>query len=252
MSDSAAAPGGGRRAAGPLAGRAVLVTGGSRGIGLATARLLAGAGARILALARPGRRLEEAALSLGTGARAVGCDLARAADIDRAVAETLRACDGPPDALVQGAGVFPLAAVEETPPDAFEQALRVNLLGPYRLAHPIVAAMRARGSGHVVTVGSVADRVALPGNVAYAAGKFAARGVHEVLREELRGSGVRVSLVSPGPVDTAIWDAIDPDSRPGFTPRHRMLRPESVAECILFVLSLPAAVNVDELRVAAT
>jgi NADP-dependent 3-hydroxy acid dehydrogenase YdfG len=89
-----------------------------------------------------------------------------------------------------------------------------------------------------------------PENVSYAASKFGARAVHEVMREELRGSGVRVSLVSPAPVDTAIWDAIDPDHRPGFTPRAMMLRPEAVADAVLFVLTRGADVNIYELRLS--
>jgi NADP-dependent 3-hydroxy acid dehydrogenase YdfG len=75
-----------------------------------------------------------------------------------------------------------------------------------------------------------------------------ARAMHQVMRDELRGSGVRVSLVSPGAVDTPLWDPIDPDTRPGFTPRASMLRPEAVAEAVRWVVTLPAEVNVDELR----
>ena len=86
--------------------------------------------------------------------------------------------------------------------------------------------------------------------MAYSASKFGARAVHEVIREELRGTGVRVSLVSPGPVDTAIWDAIDPDHRPGFTPRAKMLPPEAVADAVLFVLTRDPATNIDELRLS--
>ena len=69
-----------------------------------------------------------------------------------------------------------------------------------------------------------------------------------MLRAELRGSGVRASLVSPGPVDTSIWDAIDPDSRPGFTPRAGMLSADDVARAILYVVTAGDGVNVDELR----
>jgi NADP-dependent 3-hydroxy acid dehydrogenase YdfG len=90
----------------------------------------------------------------------------------------------------------------------------------------------------------------LPENAAYAASKFGLRGLHEVLRAELRGSGVRASLVSPGPVDTPLWDPVDPDRRPGFTPRALMLSPEAVADAVIYVLSQPAEVNVDELRLS--
>ena len=234
----------------PLEGRSIVVTGASRGIGLATARALTGAGARVLCVARAGIRLDEAVASLGYGAVAVPCDLAREDEIDRAVDAITRICKVAPDALVQAAGVFPLALFEKTPAAEFDSTLQVNLLGPYRLAQPLAARMRERGSGHVVTIGSVADRTAFPGNVAYAASKFGARAVHEVMREELRGSGVRVSLLSPGPVDTNIWDAIDPDHRPGFTPRARMLRPEAVAEAVLFVLTRDDQTNIDELRLS--
>lgn len=235
-----------------LVGSTVVVTGASRGIGLAIARALATAGAKVLCLARAGSRLDNAVASLGYAASAVPCDLTRPAEIDAALAAITTACQGPPNALVQAAGVFPLAPVEETSPEDFNSALQVNLLGPFRLAQPLLHAMRQRGSGHVVTIGSVADRKAFPENVAYAAGKFAARAVHEVMREEFRGSGIRLSLVSPSPVDTAIWDAIDPDSRPGFTPRAMMLRPEAVAEAVMFVLTQAGDVNIDELRLSRT
>lgn len=233
-----------------LGGKTVVVTGASRGIGLACARVIAAAQARVLCLARNGPRLDEAVATLGYAAQAIACDLNSDADVDAAIEAIMRACDGPPDALVQAAGVFPLVPFERTPASEFETALQVNLLGPYRLAQPLAAGMRQRGSGHVVTIGSVADRIAFPENVAYSASKFGARAVHEVMRAELRGSGVRVSLVSPGPVDTAIWDAIDPDHRTGFTPRARMLRPEAVADAVLFVLTRNSEINIDELRLS--
>jgi NAD(P)-dependent dehydrogenase (short-subunit alcohol dehydrogenase family) len=238
-------------ATGPaLEGRTVVVTGASRGIGLATARVLSDAGARTFCVARPSTRLDDAVASLGYGAVAVPCDLQLDTDVDRAVDTIVAACHGAPDVLVQAAGVFPLAPFEKTPASEFESALRVNLLGPYRFAQPLAMRMRERGSGHLVTIGSIADRKTFAENVAYSASKFGARAVHEVMREELRGSGVRVTLVSPAPVDTAIWDAIDPDHRPGFTPRAMMLRPEAVADAVLYVLTREPGTNIDELRLS--
>lgn len=110
--------------------------------------------------------------------------------------------------------------------------------------------MRQRRSGHVVSIGSIADRVALPGNSGYAASKFGLRGFHEVLRAELAGSGVRATLVSPGPVDTAMWDEVDPDERPGFTPRSEMLQPDAVAAAVMYAIEQPPEVNVDEVRLS--
>src|SRR2546427_4804047 len=92
-----------------------------------------------------------------------------------------------------------------------------------------------RGPGHFVTIGSIADYVAFTGSTAYTASKFGLRGMHEVLRAELSRTGVRTTLVSPGPVDTPIWDAIDPDARPGFTKRNAMLQAGDVAEAGAFL-----------------
>jgi NADP-dependent 3-hydroxy acid dehydrogenase YdfG len=89
-----------------------------------------------------------------------------------------------------------------------------------------------------------------PENGAYAASKHGARALHEVLRLELRGSGVRATLVSPGPVDTSLWDAIDPDRRPGFTPRSAMLDATAVADAVVYAVTRPGAVNIDELRLS--
>jgi NADP-dependent 3-hydroxy acid dehydrogenase YdfG len=143
-----------------------------------------------------------------------------------------------------------LAPLEATSPAEFARTVDTNLVAPFTILHAFLPAMRARRSGHIVTIGSIADRRALPENAAYAASKFGLRGLHEVLRAELRGSGVRATLVSPGPVDTPLWDAVDPDRRPGFTPRAMMLSPGAVADAVLYVLAQPANVNVDELRLS--
>ncbi len=82
------------------------------------------------------------------------------------------------------------------------------------------------------------------------AGAAIVAALHEVLREELAGSGVRATLVSPAATDTPIWDPIDPDHTPGFPPRASMLRPDDVADAVLWAVTRPAHVNVDELRLS--
>ncbi|MGQ0639927.1 MAG: SDR family oxidoreductase [Gemmatimonadaceae bacterium] len=236
----------------PLAGRTAAVTGASRGIGLATARGLAASGTRVALLARSADVLRAEAQALGRGAVAVACDLLDGEQIGAAVQQLLDTFQGPPDVLVLNAGVFPLGRVGELAPAIFATALALNLVAPYALLHAFVPRMQRRGSGHVVTIGSVADRTAYPENGAYAAAKFGARALHEVLRTELAGSGVRASLVSPGPVDTALWDPIHPDRRAGFTPRANMLRAEAVADAVLWAVTRPADVNIDELRLTRT
>jgi NADP-dependent 3-hydroxy acid dehydrogenase YdfG len=233
-----------------LAGRTALVTGASRGIGLACARALGAAGARVAMLARGEDALRAAARDIGARALPIVADLARRDAARAAAADLVAAFGDAPDFVVNNAGLFMLSPLERTSPETFARTLDTNLLAPFAILHVFLPAMRARGSGHIVTIGSIADRAALPENAAYAASKFGLRGLHQVLRAELRGSGVRASLISPGPVDTPLWDAVDPDRRPGFTPRAMMLPPDAVAAAVLYVLSQPPEVNVDELRLS--
>jgi NADP-dependent 3-hydroxy acid dehydrogenase YdfG len=233
-----------------LEGRTVVVTGASRGIGLAITRTLVADGARVVMLARSAAVLGERARELGPSAVALACDVGDRSDVARASDEIRKWSAGPPDIIVNNAGFFSLAAAEQTRVEDLELALGVNVVGPFALVQAFLAEMRTRASGHIVTIGSIADHSALPENSAYAASKFAARALHEVLRVELRGSGVHATLVSPGPVDTPLWDSIHPDSRPGFTPRRAMLAPEAVAAAVRYAVKQPADVNVDEIRVS--
>lgn len=235
-----------------LEGRSAIITGASRGIGLAIARALAAAGARTVLVSRNADRLRELALELGSGAIALPCDLTDRAAVAEATRAALREPGGAPDMLINNAGAFAIARAHETSVEDFARMLDVNLVAPFAFARALLPAMRQRGRGHVVTIGSVADRVAYPGNAAYAASKFGLRALHEVLRAECQGSGIRTTLISPGPVDTELWDPVDPDSREGFTPRRRMLAAESVAAAVLYAVSQSPDVNVDELRLSRT
>lgn len=232
-----------------LADRIVVVSGASRGIGLAVARRLVDDGCRVVLLARGEAALRDRERELGNHALALACDVSDAAAVAGAAA-VIRERLGAPEAVVNNAGLFLLAPVADTTPDDFAASLRVNVLAPFLLAREFLPDMRARGSGHIVTIGSIADHLAMPGNAAYSASKFGVRALHEVLREELRGSGVRATLVSPGPVDTPLWDALDPDHRAGFTPRSRMLAADAVADAVRYALAQPPEVNVDELRLS--
>ncbi len=234
----------------PLSGRTALVTGASRGIGRAVSRALASAGARLFLLARSRDALVSLALELGGGAEAHVCDLADAPALSHTVTAVLAAAGGQVDILVSNAGIFPLAPIADTSPSTFEQTLTANLTAPYRLLHALLPGMRAQRSGHVVTIGSVADRRIFGGNGAYSASKFGARALHEVLREECVGSGIRTTLISPAATDTPIWDPVDPDHTPGVPPRASMLHAADVADAVLWAVTRPPHVNVDELRLS--
>jgi len=230
--------------------RTALVTGASRGIGLEIARLLAADGTRVAMLARSSNDLAARAKEIGANAFPVRCDVANGDDVTAATASVLAAFGDAPSIVVNNAGLFNLAPIDNTTAAAFRAALDVNLVAPFLIARAFVERMRARRDGHIVTIGSIADRSIFPENAAYASSKFGVRALHEVLRAELRGSGVRTTLVSPAQVDTPMWDEIDPDTRPGFTPRRDMLSARAVAEAVRYAVSQPADVNVDELRIS--
>lgn len=231
-----------------LAGRRALVTGASRGIGAATARLLAGAGALVAVSARASGPLRELCAELGAGHFAVPADLSTAAGADGAIAAVRAWAGGAPDIIVNNAGTFALASTGEQDPDGFARTLRINLEAPFRIVHAFIAEMIQRKSGDVVTIGSVADKTAFTGNAAYGASKFGVRATHEVLRAETRGSGVRAILVSPGAVDTDIWNPIESELGKRFPARAAMISADDVARAIAFALQQPRHVDIDELR----
>jgi NADP-dependent 3-hydroxy acid dehydrogenase YdfG len=234
----------------PLEGRTAVVTGGSRGIGRATAEKLAGSGARVALLARGRAELEAAARAIGNDAVAIPCDVTRRDSVTRVAARIVDELGGAPDVLINAAGAFQLARIDETTPAQFSAIVEANLVAPFVVTRTFLPEMRSRRRGHVVSVGSAADRAIYPENGAYAASKFGLRALHAVLREELRGSGVRSTLVSPGPTDTALWDEVQRSKDPPLVSRERMLRADAVADAILFAVTRPADVNVDELRLS--
>ena len=215
-----------------LKGRTALVTGGSRGVGRATAAALVKAGVRTIIVARDAAVLEEAAAAIG--AEALAGDITDPAALDPAaldpaalgpadgggiVARVIERLGGVPDILVNAAGSFSLAPIAETALAAFDDAIAANLRAPFALTRAMLPSMLARRSGHIVTIGSVAGRAAFPGNGAYSAGKFGVRGLHDVLAAELRGTGVRSTLIEPAATDTGLWDSIDLARNPGLPER---------------------------------
>ena len=177
-----------------------LVTGCSSGIGLATARLLARRGWRVLATARREADLERLAAE---GLEALPLELADEASVAACAEAALERLGGEaPDALVNNAACAVPGAVEDLSRAALRHQLEVNLLGWVDLTNRLLPAMIRRGSGRIVQVSSVLGLVAMPWRGAYNASKFALEGLTDTLRMELAGTGVRVILVEPGPVLT--------------------------------------------------
>jgi NADP-dependent 3-hydroxy acid dehydrogenase YdfG len=233
-----------------LAGRTALVTGASRGIGAACARALATAGARVVLVSRSTHELTALAATLPHGAVALPDDLAEPAGALTVAAGARELLGADPDIVVHAAGVFPLAPFEGSDDASLDHALALNAAAPIRLTREFLPGMRARGSGHVVMIGSIADRHVFPANALYAATKHALRAATEALRAESRGSGIRTTLVSPAATDTPIWDPHDPDAAAHLPNRDEMLRVEDVADAVLWAVTRPAHVDVDELRLS--
>ena len=230
-----------------MTGRSALVTGATSGIGAACARALAGAGAEVFLVARRRDLLSRIAGEIG--GHAVPVDLADARQVEAMSSDVSARLGDAPDVIVHAAGVFSLARLHETDTDDLDRNWSVNLRSGFLLARSFLPGMLRRNRGHIVLVGSVAGRTAFPDNAAYSASKFGLRGMHEVLREEIRGTGVRTSLVESGACDTPLWESIDRDRHPGLPPREAMLEAGQVARAILFLVTRPATVQIPLLQI---
>lgn len=216
----------------PLHARA-LVTGGGRGIGRAIALALARAGATVAVAARSTRELEAVvseAAQAGGRAHAITADLTDD-DAVAALAARTRAALGGLDVLVHNAGgAPPHGDFGRAPVAAWDQTLRLNLRAPMLLTHHLLPDLRRGTDPAIVFVSSIAGMSGSAGAAAYSAAKFGIRGFAQSLFEEVRELGIRVSVICPGFVDTAL---IPPNRR---VDRTRMLRPDDVAAAVLFAL----------------
>ncbi|WP_410218448.1 SDR family oxidoreductase [Paracoccus sp. (in: a-proteobacteria)] len=189
-----------------LEGKVVLVTGASRGIGVASARAFAEAGAVVGVMARDERGVN--ALAAEIGGFALSGDVAQAADMKRAVAKM---CDrfGRLDILVNNAGVIgPIADLAAANVDEWGQAIDINLKGVFHGMHAALPVMRAQGGGTILTVGSGAAHAPQEGWSAYCASKAGAWMLTRALDHEARGDGIRAISLSPGTVATDMQDSI--------------------------------------------
>jgi NADP-dependent 3-hydroxy acid dehydrogenase YdfG len=236
-----------------LTGKRTLVTGGGSGIGLAVARLFLREGAKVAITGRDEAKLRRAADELAGGDRLLyrPCDVGEPAQVEAAVKHVTERWGGI-DLLVNNAGTnIKERSIRQLTPEKWQLLIRSNLDGAFYCVHAVLPQMLARKDGVIVNVCSVAGKRAGPlGGAAYAAAKFGMSALGICLAAEEKDSGVRVSNVYPGEVDTPILEA-----RP--TPvsaeqRAKILRPEDIADAVLFVATLPAHVSVPELVIKPT
>lgn len=216
-----------------IAGRTIAVTGAARGIGLATARRLVEDGARVAIgdLDDDAARTAAASLSDDGTVRGYALDVTDDASF-RAFLDSAATDLGPIDVLVNNAGVMWVGPFDAEPTRASESMVAVNLLGVIRGVRLAAPAMRARGEGHIVTVASAASRLAPPGESTYAATKHGVLGYLTGVREELRRTGVKISIVMPTVVDTELAEGTSSGS-------VKALQPEDVADAVVNTVGHP-------------
>jgi clavulanate-9-aldehyde reductase len=235
-----------------LEGHSVAITGASSGIGEATARILAGAGARVALGARRVERIE--ALAGDIEARG-GVAVALPTDVtdERQARAFIRAAherlDGL-DALVNNAGLMLLGAVEGADTREWRRMIEVNVMGLLWCTHAALPLLRERGGGHIVNVASVGGRRASPGGAVYNLTKFGVIGFSEALRQEKVEANIRVTVIEPGMVETELATHSEGTAASAQSLRAQVGEPlgaDDVARSILYVLTQPAHVTIREL-----
>lgn len=216
----------------------VLITGASRGIGLATALMCAARGAELGLLGRASGAQREAVDScLKAGAQRVlplFADAANAQELERAAAEFLAAC-GPPEVLIHNAGIAARTSVTDTSLASWDEHLRVNLSAPFVLTRALLPAMQKAGSGRILFVGSISSTLGTKNLSAYCASKWGLLGFMKSLAAELSDSGLMTCAVLPGAVDTEMLVGS------GFPPR---MNAEAVAQTLVhYAFDAPLAHN---------
>jgi NAD(P)-dependent dehydrogenase (short-subunit alcohol dehydrogenase family) len=212
--------------------RVVVVTGGARGIGAATARALASAGARVAIGDLDGELAGRVASEIGADAIGLHLDVTDLAGftafLDRVEAEL-----GPIDVLVNNAGIMPVVEFDRETPASIQRQLDVNLRAVLHGTQQAVRRMRPRGRGHIINVASAAGKMGFAGVATYSATKHAVVGLCEALRYELAGSGIDISCIMPAIVRTELTDGLDD---------HWLIKsstPEDVADVIVRTIRRP-------------
>lgn len=190
-----------------LGGKVVAITGGARGIGKATARALVAKGCRVAIGDLELELAEKTAAELGGGTVALPLDVTDRASFERFLDEAERQL-GPLDAVVNNAGIMPVAPFAEEDEDSIRRQIEINFIGVATGTQLAIRRLRPRGSGYIVNIASQAGKAGIPGIATYSGTKHAVVGLSEAVRAELRGSGVEVLCVMPTVVNTELTSGV--------------------------------------------
>lgn len=228
---------------GKLEGKVALVTGGTTGIGLAIAQEFVAQGAYVFITGRREAELEKAKHTIGRNVTAVQGDVAKLEDLDK-LYDTVAREKGHLDIVITNAGIGEFGATAEASPEHFDKIFNVNVRGAFFTVQKAVKLLKDGGS--VVVVSSIAQYAGIPGFAVYSATKAAVRSFVRTWAAEFKDRGIRFNSLSPGPIDTPIFDSILPDpqaaaaAKQGFVtqvPLGRIGRPEEMAKAALFLAS---------------
>lgn len=229
-----------------IAGKVVIVTGASSGIGRAAAERLAAEGAKLALVARASPRLTALAEHLGSAAIAIPADLSRPEETDAMVAQA-EAHFGQIDVLFANAGIYIPGEVVEGDPDAWDRMIAINVTSVFRAARRILPGMIARGSGDIIVTSSISGHQALHWEPIYSASKHAIRAFVHGLRRQALKHGIRVGSISPGVVLNELWGIDDPAEIDRRVADKTGLMSEDIADALVYALTRPRHVTIRDM-----
>jgi NADP-dependent 3-hydroxy acid dehydrogenase YdfG len=240
-----------------IAGKIVIITGASSGIGESTARLLAGEGAKVVLAARRKDRLDSLVEDIrAAGGSAIGfkTDVTERDQVEKLVQNALNEHDWI-DVMVNNSGIMQIAPMAALKVEEWDRMIDVNIKGLLYGIAAVLPTMQRQGSGHIINTASVVGfKVLAPGGTVYSATKFAVRAITEGLRIEVKQTNIRTTIISPGVVATELPEtSSDEATRKYLRDLYRIAIPvESIAQAIAYAIGQPADVEIDELVIRPT
>src|SRR6201981_3305102 len=240
-----------------IKGKVVVITGASSGIGESTAKFLAEQGAKVVLGARRSKRIDEVAKEISAnGGKAIGLatDVTKRVEVEALIQRAVEGF-GRVDALINNAGIMPIAPIEALKVDEWDRQIDVNIKG---LLYGVAAAlphMQKQKSGHIINIASVFGiKVFAPGGTAYCATKAAVRTLTEGLRMELHSQNIRCTMISPGAIATELAESSsDEATRKNLREFMKMAIPAAaIARAIAYAIEQPVEVEVDEMVIRPT